>query len=263
MIPDFEKRLIDKMDQASLKELMPEFDKEQEWQRIAQKLQPRNKLLLPVWSYAAAILVLCSIAGFTWYSFTNTRQVVTKDNLPVSHGVLALNDTGNADKSIAADTLSGSKPAIAVIKKQTVQYKSNNIVRKRTANDVIYNGTPCPVELRISQIMRCPDKQPKAISSSSTLEPDQSGQLNYKENNTLGRNCSLTIKEIEIKSIATGEVILLNSNSTPSTAQQVFSYITREKQGDILAGMFNYDCDKKTRKHSLKLDNRDGNLVLE
>ena len=264
MIQDFEKRLNDKMEHASLKELMPGFDSEQEWLQLSQNLLPvKRRLLFPVWSYAAAILVLFSVVGLTWYlSATHTQQLAAHGSLPSGNkaNTVIANDTNAPGRALAIDTL---QPAIAVIKVQAVQHKENNKARKYAANGIIHNGTPCPIELRISQVMSCPDNQPRAISSSSTLEPDQSGQLNYKENKTLARNCSLTIKEIEIKSIATGEIILLNSSSSPSTAQDVFSYITREKKGDILAGMFNYDCDKKTRKHSLRLNNRDGGLSIE
>ncbi len=148
---------------------------------------------------------------------------------------------------------------VATVKKPA-QHDAKGVCRG--TNDVIHNGTPCPIELRISQTIKCPNIGPKAISSSSTLEPDQSAQLNYKEKNTKEKNCSLTINEIEIKSIATGEVILLNSSSTPSM-QEVFRYLTFEKEGNILAGVFNNDCDKKNRKHNLRLNNRDGNLILE
>jgi len=269
MIPDFEKRLKDKIDQASLKELMPEFDNEQEWMLLQQKLLlVKRKLLIPVWSYAAAILILCSVAGLTLYLSVNNRRQAHSSYIsgPASNKVtklLAVEDTNRVSKLSATDAYSVSKPALSAVKKTIVKHKEKNGTHEYLANEIIHNGTPCPIELRISQVMSCPNNQPKAISSSSTLEPDESGQLHYKENNTVGRNCSLTIKQIEIESVATGETILLNSISTPATAQEVFSYITREKRGDVLAGMFNSDCNKKGRKHSLRLDNRDGNLVIE
>jgi hypothetical protein len=152
---------------------------------------------------------------------------------------------------------------VAVTKKHGIAHKSTTTIDAHTATGRIYNNTPCPIELRISQMMKCPNIQPKDISTSSTVEPDQSGQLNYKEKQGIAKNCSLTVKEIEIRSLATGETILLNSISIPATAQEVFSYITREKRGDVIAGVLNYDCDKKTRRHSLRLNNRDGNLIIE
>ncbi len=264
MIPENEKRLCDKMEQASLDELMPEFDKQQEWLQLASQLQPAKKKVIPVWCYAAAILVLIPLAAITWYLSTgNGNQSSVKNNNDSSseaRGVVIVKDeTGDIGKG-RVDTSSVSIATVPVSKRNLLQ---DNDGKKVMAGDIIYNNTDCPIELRISQTMSCPDNQPKAISSSSTLEPDQKGKINYRDSTAIARNCSLTIKEIEIRSIATGEVILLNAHSIPSTAQEVFRYITREKTGDVLAGNFNYDCEKRHRKHSLRLENRDGNLILE
>jgi hypothetical protein len=64
MAEDFENLLRDKMEQASLKELMPSFDVEEEWAGLQDRLQPsKRRSLIPVWAYAAAI-ILAIISGW-------------------------------------------------------------------------------------------------------------------------------------------------------------------------------------------------------
>jgi hypothetical protein len=267
MIPDPDKRLKDKMSEASLKDLMPGFDPEAEWQQLHQKLRPaRKKIAIPVWAYAAAMLVLVAAGGTTWYiSGGSSKEVATSQSKIDSAAatVPTAKDTNAGSIAMMPETGAGNTLSVAVAKKHGITHRSTTTIDAHTASGRIYNSTPCPIELCISQMMKCPNIQPKDISTCSTLEPDQSGQLNYKENQGIAKNCSLTVKEIEIRSLATGETILLNSISIPATAQEVFSYITKEKRGDVIAGVLNYDCDKKTRRHSLRLNNRDGNLIIE
>ena len=262
MIQDIEQQLNDELGKADIKDLLPDFDNEQAWAELSHKMQPKKKVMsLPVWRYAAAILLLITAGYLTRYFTESYSQIaVTDDKENRNEATSAKTDTAH---NVVLDIAGPSTFAAATDKKQPAHRKPTNTGRKFAANDVIYNGTPCPIELRISQTMRCPNHSPTPILSSSTLAPDKSAQLNYKESNTLGKDCSLTLKEIEIKSIATGEVILLNAKSSPSTAQEVFGYITREKEGRVLAGVFNRDCGKKNRKHNLRLDNSDGNLILE
>jgi hypothetical protein len=140
--------------------------------------------------------------------------------------------------------------------------KEKKVVIQHTTRETVHNGTPCPLEISISQIMKCPNSKPAAISSCNTLEPGQSAQLTYKASENIASNCSLTVKEIEIRSVATGEIILLDASS-PITAQEVFGYLSGEKQGDIYAGIFNSDCNNRGRKHNVRLGNKEGNITIQ
>ncbi len=274
MIPDFEK-MNERMEQASLEELMPGFNKENEWLQLSQKLHTqKTRRLIPIWSYAAAVLLL--IAGSIWFttSFeTHDQKSITKQNRPEEQNTKPIVSPTNSSVNIKPAVAQSdphqnenkpekNKNAVA-IKKHSSGHKPHYVVSNYTAKDFICNGTPCPLQICINQTMQCPDVQPATISSCSTLEPDQSGQLTYKAHDKIAKNCSLTINEIEITSIATGETILLNASSTPSTAQDVFSYITGQKKGDIIAGMFNSDCNHKTKKHGLRLNNSYGDLIIQ
>ncbi len=269
MAQDFE-NINERMERASLKELMPGFDKEAEWLQLAGKLHPAKKRIpLTRWAYAAAILLLLGVG--TWFMLpptANNQPAVAQQNAPL-HAALPADTALNTKPVIAeVDTqVNEIKPdqnkGLAVMKKRTRVHKDHDMVTKYTAKDFICNGTPCPIQICINQTVTCPHTQPSTISSSSTLEPDQSGRLRYKAHDKIAKNCSLTVNEIEITSIATGETILLNTNSSPSTAQEVFNYITGKKKGDVLAGMFNSDCDHQDKKHGLRLNNRHGDLIIE
>ncbi len=269
MTPDFE-NINERMERASLKELMPGFDKEAEWLQLSAKLHPaRKRIHLPMWSYAAAILLLLS-AGI-WFMLPPTAKnhptiVQQSSSLPIvvptDTATKATPAIAQTDTQMKEDKFPRNKDLV-VVKKRTHSHKAHDLVTKYTAKDFICNGTPCPIQICINQTVTCPHTQPSTISSSSTLEPDQSGQLRYKAHDKIAKNCSLTVNEIEITSIATGETILLNTNSSPSTAQEVFNYITGKKKGDVLAGMFSSDCDHQEIKHGVRLNNRHGDLIIE
>lgn len=262
MKPDFEQRLRERMNEASLKEVMPDFDKEQEWRQLSGKLlTAKRKLPTRVWAYAAAIAVLAGVylAQHVYFAADTpkaaNKPLALQPAVPAPATAAGTNETGRGPDSPAT-----AKPALTTASKQ--QRPKTSTVQKDIAAEVVYNYTECPIELRISQVMSCPNDKPKAISSTSTVEPDQAGKLKYKENDSVRSNCSLAVKEIEIVSIGTGERIVLNSSSA-TTAQEAFSYITGEKKGYVLAGMFQHDCEKRNHKHSLRLGNRNGNLVIE
>ncbi|NDC42551.1 MAG: hypothetical protein EBZ77_13565, partial [Chitinophagia bacterium] len=91
----------------------------------------------------------------------------------------------------------------------------------------------------------------------------QTAELAYQQRDSIAPNCSLTVHEIAITSIATGETIVLNEHSAPSTAQEVFGIITGQIRGDVLAGMFHTDCNKHRAGKAVSLANREGGLVLQ
>lgn len=262
MKADLEKQLRDRMSQASAGDLIPGFHKEDEWAQLQKRLQHgKKRLQREVWLKAAVIVVFIGIMGLVISDATNTGPLATLFRNSVRSGgkqpplrhdsVVVQGKTGQGNNS--------SVPGITM-KEPT---RGQRPARKAADGEIIHNSTPCPIEICISQTVSCPDKQPAAIASRSTLEPDESARLNYKDHDDIGKNCSLTIREIEIKSVATGETILLNSSSKPSTAQEVFSYMTLEKRGDILAGAFNADCNNRIRHHNLRIDNRYDSLIIQ
>jgi hypothetical protein len=254
MTPDVEKRLKDEVEKASLKEVMPDLDKEQEWLRLSVRLHPMKKARTNVWRYAATIALLISLTAAGLYKIIGTEQPAASIP-PVTTAPITTPQQANTT-AVAVTAI----PTVAPVTKHTASHRQTAKKNVAPVKEVVYNSTQCPIEMRISQVMSCPNNRPRAISSYSSIQPSQQSQLNYKEDKAIASNCSLVTKEIEIKSVATGESVLLNASSYPYTAQEVFSYITREKRGDIQAGMLS-DCKKKGRK--LKLDNSAGSLVIE
>jgi len=61
---DFEKMLADRMDGASVKDIMPEYNKEGDWHKLSAKLKPVRNIALLRWMPYAAILLVGFIGGF-------------------------------------------------------------------------------------------------------------------------------------------------------------------------------------------------------
>ena len=129
--------------------------------------------------------------------------------------------------------------------------------------EFICNGTPCPLQICILQTIQCKNDAPSAVATCSTIEPDQAGQLKYKVNTAQTHDCNVTIDEIRITRVNTGETIVLNASSKPSTAQDLFDYITGQKEGDLLTGIFHTDCNKNTDNEKLTIDNNYGSYIIK
>ena len=248
-------------------------------QRVATSAAPLKKV--PVrstfdWIKVAAVLVFLAGSACITYNLSSSRDVkmqpVVQNTRNAEVGPIPLNaNVPNSKKSEIADrddrnriaassNMAGQRP---VISEGRLDKKKHLKVLGRQSKEIFCNSTPCPIEICINQTMKCPNNKPAAISSYSTLEPDQSGELDYKAKDKIAKNCSLTVKDIEIKSVATGEMIILNEHSSPSTAQDLFNYITRRKKGDILAGKFHKDCDNRVSDHDLVFESNSGNWVLQ
>lgn len=96
MDKDFEKKLREKMEQSSLKDIMPDFDKAAAWQELDNKMTEKKRVL-PVWfNYAAAVvagLLLGSTGVKLWWNDTATvvtPTVVVKE-VPVANDPIYIN----------------------------------------------------------------------------------------------------------------------------------------------------------------------------
>jgi len=260
------KQLKDKMDQAGVGGLLPDFDKDAHWAQLSERLHPDRKKMTLSWRYAAAaVLILASVAGITGYVNRPSGKSIALDTpavLPATEKPPVTVAAANTGRDIIAVTNTPVGPA----HKTVVNKKQENLpvanAKRHMVRDVICNNTPCPIQICISQTMKCPNAAPKPISTCATLEAAQSAKLDYEKKGNVTRNCSLTIDEIEIKSVVTGETILLNETSAPYTAHDVFSYINGEKKGDILAGVFLRDCDLQDKQKGLRLDNSFGDIII-
>jgi predicted Zn-ribbon and HTH transcriptional regulator len=261
------------------------------WERFSERIQRPVKMPnVPVrasysWVRIAAILIVLAGGGGMGWLMTRkdtpspvalvktSRQPGVVRNAESTPSVSPTETTANSMQQEVVNT------TYLVDKTKTGRAKENGSVKndKATAgeegaetfynhyrtNDFVCNGTPCPLEICIIQTIKCPGSKPSAVASCSTLLPDQSGQLRYKASDRIAENCKVTVQQIRIKRVTTGETIVLDENSKPSTAEELFNYITGRKKGNILAGMFHADCNNNNHEHSLKLDNNFGNLVLQ
>jgi hypothetical protein len=237
------------------------------------------------WAKVAAALLL--LAGGSWLAYflaspARTQQTIAaaskpdpvNEPFPAKSNIVvepvAVNNE-NAGTENTATAYEGVKHEELAIRHRATALKTKTKFAKRTrsyglfkydrTNDFICNNTPCPIEICIIQTIKCPNGEPSAISSCSILEPDESGQLRYKAFDKITRNCMATVDEIRIKRVSTGETLVLNSESKPTTAQEFFNYITGQKKGGITAGMFHTDCNNNKDDCGLTFDN--SNLTLQ
>lgn len=78
MDKDFEKRLKEKMDNTSLKDIMPSFDSEATWADIDDRMSAKKKRIVPVWfNYAAAVAVGLLLGGGLVKMWWKDTKVIT------------------------------------------------------------------------------------------------------------------------------------------------------------------------------------------
>ncbi|MBX2905667.1 MAG: hypothetical protein KF744_06480 [Taibaiella sp.] len=248
MKPGTEAQMKDELEKAHAVDVWPGYNNEDEWMQLSKRLPRKRSIPLRAWVAAAGIAAIGFATYWLTIDRTQTEQRIT------------------SSKPAWLEMPANAVPEATQIAKQTETEVAAKNPKHRQTGPVakeIYNGTPCPIAVRINQVKSCPNVKPEPISSSSTLQPAGTAQITYEDHQTVAAECSVAVKEIEIKSIATGDVILLNANSTPATVQEAFRIMTRESEGKILAGAFDHDCRKRERKLSLELDNSRGRITLE
>lgn len=79
MAPEFDKKLNERFDDASLEELMPEFNVNREWNRVAEKLDKKKKLIPVIWLRYAAVLAVGLLVSWLlmkqWMGNENKIQI--------------------------------------------------------------------------------------------------------------------------------------------------------------------------------------------
>lgn len=274
------KSLKEKMDAASLEELMPDFDKEAQWQQLSLAMHKKKRLTAWTWKSAAAVLLLFTTGLIAFMLSQNSKTGMPETALTqsssahnwiaeVAPAIPVPSASGTAAKPPASDKpIPTEVPAASrnttknTMQKPVVAGLAGNSGYHRT-REFVCNGTPCPLEICIIQTISCKNGKPAAISTCNMLLPDQARQLHYKAPEAAGNQCKVTIDEIRIKRVTTGETIVLNAHSKPSTAEELFNCLTGNEKCGMLAGIFEADCNNQQRKHSLKIDNNSGNLIME
>ena len=259
------------------------------WSRFKERTQqPAAKVIaLPRYNWLKVAAVLLLLAGGGWlatvmfYSPENNEVTVKqKVQQPVNvrlpevnnpQVATAVNNTSELQpeiKTVATtmDTKTLNAGKIAMAKPKTkfmnVAYKSP-LDKYNHTHDFVCNATTGALEICIIQSVKCADGDLMSTSTCSVLEPDVSGQLKYKAFDKITRNCKTNVQEIRIRQITTGETVVLNENSKPATALEFFNYISGEKKGDILAGLFTTSCDNQTNDCDLTFNNNYGSLILQ
>ena len=257
-------------------------DSESSWRELQSKLQTqpgpgRVIKLKPVLlaRVAAILLAIVSIAGWMFFSSrqSNDQQVAInqeKTTKPVKETVESTDAKISQPTQVAATNTDVQPASPSQEKKVTLGKPTRQRVLLANENhaDVILaskkkeqvcNNTQCPLEICIVQSLKCGNNKSSVFAHCSMLQPDESGQLHYHEN----ADCNSLVQEIRITRTTTGETIVLTPKSSPVTAQEFFDYMTGDKKGAIVAGIFETDCDNMCSDQSLRLDNRLGVPVIQ
>ena len=261
------------MEHARLNELMPGFDKKKEWNTLAGRLGHKPRTRAFTWKRAAAVAMLVGAVSITAVLFKNSGTGSTVALADTTHDgnwraevvpdVPAMHTYAAAEEKTAAATAKAPATTNEINKTAPVRNKMPGSAGYKRTEEFVCNGTPCPLEICIIQTIRCKDKAPSAIATCNTLEPDQARQLHYRAPEAVGAQCKVTVDEIRIRRVTTGETIVLNAHSQPSTAQELFNCITGKEKCNLLAGIFESDCNDERRSHGLKIDNTMGPLIME
>ena len=267
MTKDDSRYLRERIDDAGLQELFPGFDKEAEWDRLSGKLK-KNNYTFPArnWLRAAAtILLLIGVGGFVWLQGGGSKRGNNSNQATV---VVALQKNKPIDSSNRRTGKMEPKQKAAVLKlnhkklhkrKEPDQFLAINSIK---ATEPICNATKCAIEICIYQTIHCLDGQPSEIADCRTIEPDQSGQINYKMAGSADKGCRVTIDEIRIKKVSTGETIVINSGTNPASADELFRCFTGEKKCNMLAGIFKTDCNNDNYPREVTIGSQYGDIII-
>lgn len=270
MIHEEDKYLQHKMDTADLKEIFPGFDKEGEWLQLAAKMKPKQTIAYGWMKVAAILLVIAACGGFWWYTKDGSKHEIPKNeiaDLPAVKSLYPAPADTTADRiDVTQLPMPNNKLQKGLIARN--RPTANNIYSTALAagtygntTEAICNATECAIEVCIYQTVNCKGKKPAPIADCRTLEPDQAGQLKYKEPESMGYGCKVSVDEIRIKKVSSGETIILNSKT--GAAEEMLQCFTGAKKCDMTAGFFNTDCNNTITPSLLTVDNHHGDVILQ
>ena len=255
------------LEQTSLSDLMPGFDKQSEWLKVRQQLHPATPMHW--WRKVAAVaaIVVATGGGAWWlqHEMMNDRElaVATRQQNWANEVVPAM-PASSTTGTIPRDRVEVIKIAATTGSKHPTNNNKQGVpTQLKREGEFVCNSTPCPIEICITQKLQCPNEDPAAIKSCSVVDPDQARQLKIGVPQHTVRNCRMSVSEISIERIATGEMIVLNEKTRPATAQELFNCITSDADCSLMAGMFTTDCDKKKQPGKLRIQKDAGSLILE
>lgn len=218
-------------------------DAEASWQRFRQNApqQKRRTIQLSTrqMKVAAALILLMGLATLLYQLLParRTGELPQIAATSVQKPALSTAPIAKDAKEKANETTAvAAMPRKAILPKEPAAPGLDKMVKEQ-----VCNSSSSPIEICIVQKLQCPGRS-SLVPSCSRLNPDEAGQIKYRVAGRQTAGCQAIVDEIIIKKVATGETLVLNENSKPMSAKELFSYMTGEKKGDVLAGEFNSDC---------------------
>lgn len=255
---------------ASKPTAAPEVNVSEALSKVHGRLQPAGKTIgMPMKVFRVAAAVLLLLGGMAVVqSITQQQQTqpivaeaepLAETNAPLSREVVVSATTTTA---VAVAEPVELKPLTENTRElQAPDKPAKKIVKNDCgASQYACNKTSCPIEICITQKSTCKDGAAAETSYCSLIKPDESGGICYKPHEEKPRKqCGTVVEEITITRISTGEMIVLNDKSHIK-AQDLFSHMTGQECGNIIAGVFKKDCDNNADQQPLIINNSSGQL---
>ena len=149
MASDFEKMMNEKMDNASLKDVLPDFDKAATWSELENRLpEKKSKPLFAWWTHAAAVVAGILLGGFALQTIfnhdTNTEpiiQVAQEKQTTVPAEVIVKTDT----VFITKEVMPAEPIAKPVHKAVTPQPQPKEVIAKEETKKPVKTEKALPV----------------------------------------------------------------------------------------------------------------------
>ncbi len=257
--------LSQKLESATPQEVMPGFDVDAGWATLNSRLHKRISFSLRSWAVAASVALLLSF-GAVWLYYISSQNTNTTLSLNNSNWSTQFSQSiplpSNEEASVTVATRQSEIPdEIPTYFASGIHLNGNHNSFNRS-QEFVCNGTSCPLEICIIQTIHCLDEQPRAVATCNVIEPDQARQLHFKAPEKQAVDCKVTVNEIRIRRVSTGETIVLNAETKPATAQELFNCLMGDANCELLAGLFNADCNNLDIPNYLKVENNFGNLTF-
>lgn len=172
MAGEFEKMMNEKMDSASVHDVLPKFDKDATWDELSGMLPEKKKRILPLWwTHAAAVVAGLLVGGMLWHFALDKEeaQVIVAKTPEASSAVpdvIIKKDTVfiqvEPQKAVAKTTMKKA-PAPAPLQ-QTKQPNTQNTIHE-PIEEVIVTTTPEQPQPTL------PEVQPEVKYAAKKIKP--------------------------------------------------------------------------------------------
>lgn len=276
MITEQEKSWNNIMQNVSPADLGVAFDKQEYWDKIACEVVAK-KNSTPFhgylsWQIAASLVVVLAISGFLLlsggfyakhssnkYALLNNWVTMFLPELGARRTISVKKTEINNIASVGQCNPSNGNGSCTV---NYLGFSSTVLASDIKQTESIHNATDCTLEICIYQTIKCGNHYEAEVADCSTFQPEESGHLVYQPKK-IDDGCNVSVDQIKITKVNTGETITVTSDSGPADAEELLRCFTGESHCSILAGIFEKDCDNVLQPHAINVVNRQDAVIIQ